>query len=137
MQKKKGKSYRINQIKKGEKTIEVKFVNNEFPKADLQFTIIEGGKPPDKKTGKPAVKGKPRRWHLRDGETYTLPMHVVEHINSLVVEESEYEVDEHTGQGRTIRTYKRNRFTCIPVNMGDFTRPESTGSAKPPPEDES
>jgi len=94
-----GQSIRVNTIKKNEKTIQVVFIHNEFPKADLEFTF-DG-----------------RRWHLKDGKSYKLPLHVIEHLNSLVVPESHYDIDASTGQMTAITRSLRHRFTCQPINL--------------------
>ena len=94
-----GKSVRVNTIKRNEKTIQCIFIHNEFPKADLEFTFDD------------------RLWHFRDGKPYKMPLHVIEHLNSLVVPESHYEIDASTGQMTTITRTLRHRFTCQPVNL--------------------
>lgn len=94
-----GKSVRINTIKRNEKTIQVKFIHNEFPGADLEFTF-DG-----------------RRWHLQDGKVYKLPLHVIEHLNTLVVPESHYDIDPQTGQLTQVTRILRHRFTCQPINL--------------------
>jgi len=97
-----GKSVRVNTIKRGEKTIQVIFIHNEFPKAGLEFTY-DG-----------------RRWHLKDGLTYKLPLHVIEHLNSLVVPESHYDIDTKTGQLTAVTSTLRHRFTCQPVHLREI-----------------
>lgn len=97
-----GKSIRVNMIRKGEKCLEVEFINNEFPKADLEFTF-------DK-----------RSWHLYDGGRYKLPWTVIEHLNGLIIPESRYEEDPETHQITHIATSTRHRFTCSPVNLGEI-----------------
>jgi len=97
-----GKKVRVNAIRKGEKCLFVIFINNEFPKADLEFFFAD------------------RRWHVRDGEKYKLPLHVIEHLNGLVVPESHYETDPKTGQMTHISTIMRHRFTCHPVDLGQL-----------------
>ncbi len=101
-----GKSVRINTIRKAEKCLDVLFINNEFPKADLEFTYLD------------------RRWHLLDGESYKLPLTVIEHLNGLVVPESEYDIDPQTGQVTRMRIYSRHRFTCQPKNLGELMKEE-------------
>ena len=94
-----GKSVRVNTIKRNEKTIQCIFIHNEFPRADLEFTFDN------------------RRWHLKDGKTFKLPLHVIEHLNSLVVPESHYDIDASTGQMTHVTRSLRHRFTCQPVNL--------------------
>jgi len=96
------KKVRVNNIFKNEKCLYVIFINNEFPKADLEFSFDR------------------RRWHLKDGEKYKLPFHVIEHLNGLVIPESKYETDANTGQLAHISTVMRHRFTCHPVDLGQL-----------------
>lgn len=102
-----GKTVEVNRIHKGEKTIQVIFINNEFPRADLEFTFDR------------------RRWHLLDGKTHKLPLHVVEHLNGLVVPEAQYETDPKTGQMTMVRQYLRHRFTCQPTNIRGLVAKEA------------
>lgn len=112
-----GKEVTVNQIKKGDKCLQVRFTNNESPKADIDFTLQD-----PLKDEKPSTW---RRWHLLDGETYKLPLHVIEHLNGLKVPESKYDIDPSTGQLTHISTTMRHRFSCIPVNLGQIMASES------------
>ena len=94
-----GQSVRVNTIKRNEKKIECIFIHNEFPKASLEFTF-DG-----------------RRWHFQDGKPYKMPLHVIEHLNSLVIPESHYDIDASTGQMTAVTRTLRHRFTCQPVNL--------------------
>ena len=114
-----GKAIRVNVLRNGEKCLDIVFINNEFPKADLEFTTVEGGEPPKEPGGK-AKPGIVRRWHLLDGNNYKLPLHIIEHVNSLKIPESRFEEDPQTGQMTHIVTYMRHRFTCQPINLSQI-----------------
>jgi hypothetical protein len=67
-----------------------------------------------------------RKYSIKDGETIELPIPVIDHINSLKVMESKYEIDDATGQGRS-RPFMRQRWSALPANsFTDMLR----GSAK-------
>lgn len=104
----KSKRLSVNKTKKGEETRMVKFLNIEFPGADLMFTkdTHKVGTPPNTN---------PRRWHLKDGEVYKLPVFIIEHLNSLTIPEHNYEIDPRTEQIRSQRTGERNRFSLSEV----------------------
>lgn len=123
-----GKKIKVNHVKKNEQAIRVKFINNEFPKADVQFTTH------DKVKGKGGkVRLEPRRWHLMDGQEYVLPLHIIAHINALTIPESSYEVDEKTKQIVSRREGSRHRFTCIPVNMDTLVANQGAAKGKDEP----
>lgn len=112
-----GKQVQVNVVRKSEKSLEIRFVNNESPKADLDFYLQD-----PLKDGKSSTW---RRWHLADGKVYTLPLHVIEHLNGLQVPERKYETDARTGQMTHVSTVMRHRFSCIPVNLGQIMADKS------------
>lgn len=70
---------------------------------------------------------------LRNGGQYKIPMSVVEHLNSLKVPEYENIKDPHTGAINTRVSGYRNRFACLPADMGGFTPiEEPKGPGRPP-----
>ena len=83
---------------KGKKLL-VRFTHLEFPKAELGFTY------------------RGVRYLLKPDQEISLPLEVIEHLNSLSVPESQYEIDEPTGQIRKTNTTLRHRFSLIPVNL--------------------
>lgn len=86
---------------KGKKLL-IRFTHLEFPKAELQFTY------------------RGVRYHLKDSKEISLPLEVIEHLNSLAIPEAKYELDEKTGQLHQTETVLRHRFSCIPVNLAKF-----------------
>ena len=80
----------------------VRFTHIEFPKASLQFTYRGVG------------------YKLDDQQEISLPVEVIEHLNSLAVPETSYVTDELTGQLKPGPVVLRHRFSCVPVNMGKF-----------------
>ena len=80
-----------------ERTVKVEFKNLEFKGADLSFDY-EGV-----------------HYDLVDSENYNLPVSVVNHLNSLHVKEPQSE--EGPNGERAVKVIKRNRFSCIPVEL--------------------
>jgi hypothetical protein len=68
---------------------------------------------------------------LRHGEVYTLPLSVVNHINSLKtpVYAQERRIDNNTGAILIINKIvsHRNRFSCVPEDMTQFLKVDSDG----------
>lgn len=90
--------------KKKDTTVKVKFQNLDNPGADEAFTLDANAKPP-------------YRFHLFDGETYELPIGVINHLNSLVIPTFPKRIiDPETGALRTEKAFK-NKFACIPVKL--------------------
>lgn len=83
---------------KGKKLL-IRFTHLEFPKAALQFTY------------------RGVRYSLEDNKEISLPLEVIEHLNSLAIPEGKYEVDLITGQIHKTDTVLRHRFSCVPVNL--------------------
>ncbi|MFP4086387.1 MAG: hypothetical protein ACLFUL_06295 [Desulfobacteraceae bacterium] len=82
------------------KHIKVRFLNNEDPEGgELHF----------------AYQGK--YFWLRNGQEYSLPVEVVEHLNSLSIPQYKWEHDPETGGTRSVETGQLNRFTCLPVDF--------------------
>ena len=86
------------------KKLKVRFSHIEFPKSELHFTYRGVG------------------YKLEDQEEITLPIEVIEHLNSLAVPERKYEEDSVTGQIKPGPVVMRHRFSCIPVNIGQFVK---------------
>jgi len=86
---------------KGKKLL-IRFTHLEFPKAELHFNYR-------------GVK-----YELADSQEISMPLEVIEHLNSLAVPESKYEVDVATGQLHKTDTVLRHRFSCIPVNLAQL-----------------
>lgn len=57
---------------------------------------------------------------LRHGQEYNLPLSVVNHLNSLKTPVYGHTIDPVTKALMSIITGHNNRFSCVPVNMGDF-----------------
>lgn len=86
--------------------IKVRFINNESPGVDVQFTY----KPP----GTPANQVG-EHYHLYPSRTYDLPVDVVDHLNSLGYPVYTMEMDEESKQMVSKPTGFFNRFTCHPT----------------------
>ena len=86
---------------KGKKLL-IRFTHLEFPKSDLHFTY------------------RGVQYVLNDSQEISLPLEVIEHLNSLAVPESKYDIDATTGQLHKIDTVLRHRFSCIPVNLAQI-----------------
>lgn len=86
------------------KKIKVRFTHLEFPKAALQFTYRGIG------------------YHMEDNQEISLPVEVIEHLNSLAVPERKYEEDIATGQMKPGPITLRHRFSCIPIDLGALTK---------------
>ena len=84
------------------KKLFIRFAHIEFPKASLQFTYRGVG------------------YKMDDQEEISLPIEVIEHLNSLAVPETTYDIDEQTGQMKPGPVVLRHRFSCVPVNMSKF-----------------
>ena len=82
------------------KKVKIRFTNLEFPKGELDF--VYGG----------------FFYRLKDAKEFTLPIETIEHLNSLVVPESSYEIDAETGQMTHKTTIMRHRFNCGILNLG-------------------
>lgn len=54
---------------------------------------------------------------LYNGTEVTLPIDVVEHLNSLKYPQYKYEIDEKTGQMVSKLVGYRHRFFCIPIDL--------------------
>jgi hypothetical protein len=54
---------------------------------------------------------------LYNGTEVTLPVDVVEHLNSLKYPQHKFEVDEKTGQMVSKLVGYKHRFFCVPVDM--------------------
>ena len=67
---------------------------------------------------------------LRDGKEYDLPMSVVDHLNGLRIPTYGKEIDPTTKALRSVISGYRNRFSCVPVNMGKYTTVEKPPQAK-------
>lgn len=83
---------------KGKKLL-VRFTHLEFPKAELTFTY------------------RGVRYAFKPNQEISLPLEVIEHLNSLAIPESSYEVDQSTGQIHKTETTLRHRFSLVPVNL--------------------
>lgn len=57
---------------------------------------------------------------LRHGQEYNLPLSVINHLNSLKVPEYGHQIDPNTKAVMSVVTGHRNRFSCVPIDMGDF-----------------
>lgn len=86
---------------KGKKLL-IRFTHLEFPKSELHFTY------------------RGVQYELQDSQEISLPLEVIEHLNSLAVPESTYEVEALTGQFHKTDTVLRHRFSCIPVNLASI-----------------
>jgi len=84
------------------KKLKVRFTHLEFPKAGIQFTYRGIG------------------YKLDDNQEISLPIEVIEHLNSLAVPERKYEEDPTTGQMKPGPVTLRHRFSCVPVDLGAF-----------------
>lgn len=62
---------------------------------------------------------------LRHGKEYDLPLSVVNHLNSLKVPVYGHTPDPNTKALMSIITGYNNRFSCVPVNMGEFKPTDS------------
>lgn len=58
---------------------------------------------------------------LRDGNTYNLPMSVVNHLNNLKVPIYGQIIDPVTKALKTFVSGHKSRFACIPVDITNFT----------------
>jgi len=81
-----------------EKLVEFRFQHIESPGTALDFVF----------------GGQFRRFE--DGKTYTAPVSVVKHLNSRIVPLHETELDQTTGQLKTVVVGAQNRFSCIPLD---------------------
>jgi hypothetical protein len=85
---------------KNSKHIKVRFLNNEDPEGgELHFNF----------------QGK--YFWLKHGHEYSLPIEVVEHLNSLTVPQYKWDHDPKTGGTRSVEAGQFNRFTCLPVDF--------------------
>ena len=80
----------------------IKFMNNEEPSADLEFTFVR-------------KDGTMEQYRLFPGYEYNLPADVVKHLNSLVYPVYNTELDRITGQIYHKQVGTFNRFSCHPV----------------------
>jgi len=86
------------------KKLKVRFSHIEFPKSELHFTYRGVG------------------YKLEDQQEISLPLEVIEHLNSLAVPERAYKEDPMTGQLKVGPVTLRHRFSCIPTNIGQFIK---------------
>lgn len=54
---------------------------------------------------------------LYNGKDYDLPIDVVEHLNNLKYPEYKLDVDQRTGQSRSLLTGYKHRFFCVPIDL--------------------
>lgn len=85
---------------KDDPAVKCKFVNVESPGADVQFTYEKG------------------RYHLYHNQICELPLSVMEHLNSLTVPDSHFEIDPESQQVKGVVHGVKNRFAVMPVDLG-------------------
>ena len=83
---------------KTDKMMRVTVSNVEFPGADISF--VYGGK----------------SFNIHDGEELELPYCVIDFLNGIRI--PDYKWEETAEGGRHISKVKRQRVTCMPVNIG-------------------
>lgn len=83
-------------------TRKIKFMNNEDPEMDLEFTFV-------------TKDGTSETYRLYPGYEYELPVDVIKHLNSRVQPVYQTEQDPNTGQIVHKQAGTHNRFSCHPV----------------------
>ena len=130
------RSERERQIKKRvedskiiDPVVRVRFQNIEDPPAPgrpsppLSFTFENYVFKESRREGEPDTA-------LRHGIEYDLPMSVVNHLNGLKIPVYGHVIDPVTRALKTVTTGYQNRFSCVPVNMGDYAKADSTGNVQ-------
>lgn len=86
----------------GNPCVRVKFMNNEDPECDLEFSYQPSG-------------GAMETWHLYPGFEYELPRYLIEHLNKQNYPIYRRRVETETGQMIHEHAGDWNRFTCHPL----------------------
>lgn len=109
--------------------VRVRFQNIEDPPAPgrpsppLSFTFENYIFKESRQEGEPDTA-------LRHGLEYDLPLSVVNHLNDLKIPVYGNVIDPITKALKTVTSGYQNRFSCVPVNMGDFTKSDSPGNVQ-------
>jgi len=121
--------HRVESSKLVDPMVEVRFQNIEDPGSagkpspPLNFVYENYVFKESRREGEPDTA-------LRHGHTYKLPLSVVEHLNSLKVPVYAHTIDPKTKALMSVEAGHNNRFSCVPVNMGDFKAVEGAGDVQ-------